>query len=208
MVDNPFSYLFSGSSGSSRRSNEPRQYSIPTTPRNTRFTPDENLDGALMNTLRTEAIAEVNKREENDPLKNLPSLLSGIGSFTRKKIVEGLNRGGVPVYENGIVVGVMVNGRYTGRPSSAPTEGDDPDPTPAPAAAKPKQAPAAEAPSSTTTDLPDLPDAPTGPGTGDASDEVKKKSKMGRESTIATGPSGLLTPARTRRRSLMAGLIQ
>jgi hypothetical protein len=58
------------------------------------------------------------------------------------------------------------------------------------------------------TELPDLPDAPTGAGTGDASDEVKKKSKMGRESTVATGPSGLLTSARTRRRSLMAGLIQ
>ena len=197
-----------GRQGQSRRSNEPTQYSIPTTPRNTRSMPDANLDGALMNTLRTEAIAEVNKREENNPLKNLPTLLSGIGSFTRKKIVEGLNRGGVPVYENGIVVGVMVNGVYTGRPSSAPTEGDDPDPSPTPAAAKPEQAPAAAASSTTTRDLPDLPDAPTGPGTGDASDEVKKKSKMGRESTIATGPSGLLTQARTRRRSLMSGLIQ
>ncbi len=158
------------------------------------------------------AIANIRQRDENNPLKNLPSMLTGIGAALRKRMITLLEQGGTPVYDPSgkIAIGVMHNGKYTGRPRDTGNQDSDDDerPAPAPAAAKPKQAPAAAAPSSTTTPLPDLPDAPTGPGTGDASDEVKKKSKMGRESTIATGPSGLLTQARTRRRSLMAGLIQ
>ena len=57
--------------------------------------------------------------------------------------------------------------------------------------------------------LPDLPDAPGdgATGTGDASEQVKKRSKMGKASTIATTPQGLLASARTRQRSLMSGLI-
>ena len=198
-----------GRQGQSRRSNEPTQYSIPTTPRNTRSMPDANIDGALMNTLRTEAIAEVQRREENNPLKNLPSILAGIGSFTRNRIISGLQQGGTPVYENGIVVGVMNNGRYTGRPSSAPTEGDDPDPRPAaPPAVNQETAgtPPAPTPTRPTVEAPAPPgDSPVDTTTGEAMDAQRKR---GRGTTIATSPQGLLTPARTRRRSLMAGLIR
>ncbi len=191
------------------RSNQPTQYSIPTTPRNTRSMPDENIDGALINTLRTEAIAEVQRREENNPLKNLPSVLAGIGSLTRNRIVSGLQQGGTPVYENGIVVGVMLDGRYTGRPSSAPTEGDDPNPRPAaPPAADQKSAGTSPAPAPTkpTVEAPAPPgDTPVDTTTGEAMDAQRKR---GRDTTIATSAQGLLTPARTRRRSLMAGLIR
>ena len=197
-----------GRQGQSRSSNEPTQYSIPTTPRNTRSMPDANIDGALMNTLRTEAIAEVQRREENSPLKNLPSILAGIGSFTRNRIISGLQQGGTPVYENGIVVGVMLDGRYTGRPQDPP-DSDDPDPRSAtPPTASQQSAGTSPAPTSTrpTVEAPAPPgDSPVDTTTGEAMDAQRKR---GRDTTIATSAQGLLTPARTRRRSLMAGLIR
>jgi hypothetical protein len=54
-----------------------------------------------------------------------------------------------------------------------------------------------------------VPDAPVGDGIGDgdASEDAKKRSKMGKESTISTTSQGLLSTARTRDRSLMSGLI-
>ena len=157
----------------------------------------------------------------------MAAAMLGVGEFTRNQIIKQLQAGGQAIKDkNGNVVGVVHDGPidgskvYTGRRIAGYTgefanlvaekesddepagrlagRGTDPitDPDPDPDG------------SNVNKDLPDLPDAPSGPGTGDASADVKKKSKMGRESTIATGPSGLLTPARTRRRSLMAGLIQ
>ena len=164
-------------------------------------------------------------------LSGVPSVMAaamlGVGEFTRNQIIKQLEAGGQAIKDkDGNVVGVVHDGPidgskvYTGRRIAGYTgefanlvaeqESDD---EPAGRLAGRGTDPiteAAPAPDSSdvNTDLPDLPDAPSGPGTGDASADVKKKSKMGRESTIATGPSGLLTPARTRRRSLMAGLIQ
>jgi len=164
-------------------------------------------------------------------LSGVPSVMAaamlGVGEATRNQIIKQLEAGGQAIKDkDGNVVGVVHDGPfegskvYTGRRIAGYTgefanlvaeqesddepagrlagRGTDPitDPDPDPDG------------SDVNTDLPDLPDAPSGPGTGDASKAAKKKSKMGRESTIATGPSGLLTPARTRRRSLMAGLIQ
>ena len=55
--------------------------------------------------------------------------------------------------------------------------------------------------------LPDAPDAPGDVGDGDQTELAKKKSSLGQESTIGTSAQGLLSGARTRRRSLMSGLI-
>jgi hypothetical protein len=52
-----------------------------------------------------------------------------------------------------------------------------------------------------------LPDAPKSGEGGDATDDAKRRSKMGKESTISTTSQGLLGSARTRNRSLMSGLI-
>jgi len=52
-----------------------------------------------------------------------------------------------------------------------------------------------------------MPDAPSSGEGGDATDDAKKKSKMGKESTISTTGQGLLGSAKTRNRSLMSGLI-
>ena len=53
-----------------------------------------------------------------------------------------------------------------------------------------------------------MPDAPGVGEGGDATDDAKKRSKMGKESTISTTAQGLLGSAKTRNRSLMSGLIQ
>jgi hypothetical protein len=52
-----------------------------------------------------------------------------------------------------------------------------------------------------------LPDAPKSGEGGDATEDAKRRSKMGKESTISTTSQGLLGSARTRNRSLMSGLI-
>ena len=52
-----------------------------------------------------------------------------------------------------------------------------------------------------------MPDAPESGEGGDATDDAKKRSKMGKESTISTTSQGLLGSAKTRNRSLMSGLI-
>lgn len=56
-------------------------------------------------------------------------------------------------------------------------------------------------------ELPDAPDAPGDVGDGDQTELAKKKSSLGQESTIGTSAQGLLSGARTRRRSLMSGLL-
>ena len=158
----------------------------------------------------------------------LSSLMLGIGEGVRAKMIKQIEAGGKVIRDkDGNIAGVLHDGLmkgtkgYTGRRIAGytgeyaaliatPEESDDePAGRLAGRGTDPitDTAPDPDSPD-VNTDLPDLPDAPSGPGTGDASNAAKKKSKMGRESTIATGPSGLLTPARTRRRSLMAGLIQ
>lgn len=52
-----------------------------------------------------------------------------------------------------------------------------------------------------------MPDAPSSGEGGDATDDAKRRSKMGKESTISTTSQGLLGSAKTRNRSLMSGLI-
>ena len=52
-----------------------------------------------------------------------------------------------------------------------------------------------------------LPDAPKSGEGGDATDDAKRRSKMGKESTVSTTSQGLLTDAKKRDRSLMSGLI-
>jgi hypothetical protein len=52
-----------------------------------------------------------------------------------------------------------------------------------------------------------LPDAPKSGEGGDATEDAKRRSKMGKESTISTTSQGLLGSAKTRNRSLMSGLI-
>ena len=52
-----------------------------------------------------------------------------------------------------------------------------------------------------------MPDAPESGEGGDATDDAKRRSKMGKESTVSTTSQGLLGSAKTRNRSLMSGLI-
>ena len=53
----------------------------------------------------------------------IPSLAAiiggGIGSMMRQNIIRQIEGGGTPVRENGMVIGVMSNGRYTGRQREA-----------------------------------------------------------------------------------------
>ena len=68
-----------------------------------------------------QAVREVQQREERarSSMANVPSALSGLmlglGSAMRSEIVRQIQAGGTPVRENGMVIGVMTNGRYTGR---------------------------------------------------------------------------------------------
>lgn len=67
------------------------------------------------------AIQEIQQREERvqASMPKIPSALSGlvtgIGSAMRGEMIRQLEAGGTPVRENGMVIGVMLNGRYTGR---------------------------------------------------------------------------------------------
>lgn len=85
---------------------------------------------------RGSAIREVQQRGERAEARTpqMPSLITGLasalGAFTRKKIIEGLEAGGTPVRQDGMVIGVMRDGRYTGRPRATADERDD-EPTPA-----------------------------------------------------------------------------
>ena len=52
------------------------------------------------------------------PLPGLVAALN-VGSAMRQNIIRQIEAGGVPVRENGMVIGVMTNGRYTGRQREA-----------------------------------------------------------------------------------------
>lgn len=74
---------------------------------------------------RGSAIRDVQQREERAQasMANVPSALTGLmlglGSAMRSEIVRQIEAGGTPVRENGMVIGVMSNGRYTGRQREA-----------------------------------------------------------------------------------------
>ena len=159
------------------------------------------------------AIRNIQQREENNPLKGMPSVLAGIGSALRQRMISLLEQGGTPVYDPSgkLAIGVMFNGKYTGRPRNTGDQGGgDDERAAAPAAPAVDQKPAATTPAAE----PSRPvvDAPAPPGDSpvDTSTEeaANARRKRGRQTTIATSPRGLLGPARTRRRSLMAGLIR
>jgi pyruvate/2-oxoglutarate dehydrogenase complex dihydrolipoamide acyltransferase (E2) component len=66
----------------------------------------------------------VQQREERAQAQPLiPSLAAiiggGIGSMMRQNIIRQIEGGGTPVRENGMVIGVMRNGVYTGRQREA-----------------------------------------------------------------------------------------
>lgn len=71
------------------------------------------------------AVQNVQEREERSqasmPKLPLPSLVAAlnIGSAMRSEIIRQIEAGGVPVRENGMVIGVMKDGRYTGRQREA-----------------------------------------------------------------------------------------
>lgn len=71
------------------------------------------------------AIQEIQQREERmqASMSKVPSALSGLvmglGSAMRGEIIRQLEAGGTPVRENGMVIGVMKDGRYTGRQREA-----------------------------------------------------------------------------------------
>ena len=165
---------------------------------------------------RAAAIREVQAREANNPLRNLPSILAGVGSFTRNRIIAELRKGGTPVYKDGIVIGVEHEGPipgttvYTGRQRDDNMGGDDDDNQRSAASAAP---PAVNTPPPTAPPvIPPPADAPAPPGDApvdNTTDEaVDARRRRGRQTTVATSAQGLLTPARTRRRSLMGGLIR
>ena len=162
---------------------------------------------------RAAAIRNIQEREENDPLRNFPSVLTGIGSALRQRMISLLEQGGTPVYDPSgkLAIGVMFNGRYTGRPRNTGGQGggDDERAAAAGAAAVDQQSPATNPADDTARPVVDAPappgDSPVDTSTEEAADARRKR---GRQTTIATSPRGLLGPARTRRRSLMAGLIR
>ena len=49
----------------------------------------------------------------------LTGLMLGLGSAMRGEIIRQIEAGGTPVREGGMVIGVMSNGRYTGRQREA-----------------------------------------------------------------------------------------
>jgi pyruvate/2-oxoglutarate dehydrogenase complex dihydrolipoamide acyltransferase (E2) component len=70
------------------------------------------------------AVQNVQEREERAQAQPMiPSLAAiiggGIGSMMRQNIIRQIEAGGTPVRENGMVIGVMRNGVYTGRQREA-----------------------------------------------------------------------------------------
>ena len=145
--------------------------------------------------------------------------LNAVSSFTRGRIEKGLREGGTPVFDKqNKLAGVMTPGPfgekfgmvYTGR-SLDPDNYDGPftnqvvfDPGEGRSdnvrgGAKEKKP----------VEIVDgkMPDAPKSGEGGDATEDAKRRSKMGKESTISTTAQGLLGKAKTRDRSLMSGLI-
>ena len=169
---------------------------------------------------RAAAIKNIQDREENNPLRNFPSVLTGIGSALRQRMISLLEQGGEAVYDPSgrMVIGVYSDGPiagsrvYTGRPMLDPDRNSDPEER----AARPPAASSGDQQSSATNTAVDSASAsvgapaPPGDSPVDTSTEEAADARRarGRQTTVATSPRGLLTPARTRRRSLMAGLIR
>ena len=152
------------------------------------------------------------------------AVLNAIGGASRDRIASRLDeKGSVAIRDkNNRVVGVMHDGPfglgkvYSGRmldkaDYTGPAEfannvtmdgGNDSDGPNIRGGAKPKQ----EVVESIDGEV-NMPDAPTGGEGGDATEDAKRRSKMGKESTISTTSQGLLGSAKTRNRSLMSGLI-
>ena len=166
------------------------------------------------------AIRNIQQRQENDPLRNLPSVVAGIGSALRQRMISLLEQGGEAVYDPSgrMVIGVYSDGPiagsrvYTGRPILDPDRNSDPEER----AARPSAASSGDQQSAATNTAvnsasasvgaPAPPgDSPVDTSTEEAADARRAR---GRQTTVTTSPRGLLTPARTRRRSLMAGLIR
>jgi len=209
--------------GGFNRSSTPRQRVTDTpntrSPREraaerSRTNPDGTRSANQQNDSSTAAaIRNIQQREENNPFKGMPSILAGVGSALRQRMISLLEQGGTPVYDPSgkLAIGVMFNGKYTGRPRPSDNlDSDDDERAAAPAASTVDQQSPATTPADDTTrpvvDAPAPPgDSPVDTTTGEAMDAQRKR---GRDTTIATSAQGLLTPARTRRRSLMAGLIR
>lgn len=73
---------------------------------------------------RQQAIQNIQQREERAQAQPMiPSLAAiiggGIGSAMRNLMIRQIEAGGTPVRENGMVIGVMKDGRYTGRQREA-----------------------------------------------------------------------------------------
>jgi pyruvate/2-oxoglutarate dehydrogenase complex dihydrolipoamide acyltransferase (E2) component len=72
-----------------------------------------------------QAVQNIQEREERSQASMskvpLPSALLALnlGSAMRQNIIRQIEAGGTPVRENGMVIGVMSNGRYTGRQREA-----------------------------------------------------------------------------------------
>jgi len=80
---------------------------------------------------RRAAVKQVQEREERSqasmPKLPLPGLVAAlnVGSAMRQNIIRQIEAGGTPVRENGMVIGVMRDGRYTGRPRQGDQSDDD-----------------------------------------------------------------------------------
>ena len=82
------------------------------------------------------AIANIRARDEANPLRGMPSILSGIGAAMRAQMVKLLEQGGTPVYDPSgrIAIGVMKDGKYFGRSRNTGDQGGGDDERPAQAA--------------------------------------------------------------------------
>ena len=117
--------------------------------------PGRGVSAARERGERQQAVTEVQQRQERAEasMANVPSLISGlalgIGSALRREMVRQLEAGGTPVRTNGMVTGVMLNGRYTGRPRDTGGQGGDDERQPAgatPGTTPPAAPPADEPP--------------------------------------------------------------
>ena len=145
--------------------------------------------------------------------------LNAVSSFTRGRIEKGLREGGTPVFDKqNKLAGVMTPGPfgekfgmvYTGR-SLDPDNYDGPFTNqvvfdPGEGRSDNVRGGAKENKPAEIIDG-KMPDAPKSGEGGDATEDAKRRSKMGKESTISTTAQGLLGKAKTRDRSLMSGLI-
>ncbi len=184
------------------------------------------------NAKREAAIKQLNERSKLNPMGNMPGaaggFLQGMGNFNRENMIKQIKAGGEIIYDDaGKVQGVIHDGLfgkvysgnkirgYTGAFANLVAdnvqrdEGDRAD-TQTVSEYSGGEVDEDQDDDGINRELPDVPDAPddNDTGTGDQSAAAKRRSKMGKQSTIATSSRGLLTPARTRRRSLMSGLIQ